>query len=71
MSNREAYDIVLKYYEPGNPPLVAPYLGAYLYLVERGIIKPIKKRQFYNPLIIEVTPRDRVIEYLENLQKKA
>lgn len=71
MSNREAYEFVLKYYEPGNPPLVAPYLGAYAYLVDSGQINPIKKRPFHNPLIIEDTPRDRVIEYLENLKKKS
>jgi DNA-directed RNA polymerase subunit F len=71
MSNREAYELVLKYYEPGKPPLVAPYRGAYNYLVQSGQIEPIKKRQFYNPLIVEVTEREKVVEYLENLTKKA
>ncbi len=40
----ESWELCLKWYkEEGEPTLIAPYLGAYTYLVEQKLIKPIKK----------------------------
>jgi hypothetical protein len=42
----EAYELILKWCkEDGKLPFVAPYERCYLYLVEKGAIKPVKNKK--------------------------
>ncbi len=70
MSDREAYEFIIKHYKPGQPPIVAPYFGAYRFLVDSGQVMPIKKHLFRRSLKPKDTYRSVVIDYLEKIGKK-
>lgn len=67
MTDREAYEFIIKHYTPGQPPIVAPYFGAYRFLVDSGQVQPIKKYLFRRSLDPPQTYRSVVINYLENI----
>ena len=70
MSDREAYEFIIKNYKSGQPLIVAPYFGAYRFLVDSGQVMPLKKHLFRRSLRPKNTYRSVVIDYLENIGKK-
>ena len=44
LTPRESWEVTLSLtLQDGEPPLACPYLGAYQHLVEKGMLKPVKK----------------------------
>lgn len=73
ISDADAYDLVLRWTKrDGKPPFVAPYLGAYRYLVKNNQIKPLKKQSSNRfESNIESIEKEAVSRYLhQNILKQ-